>query len=198
MELDDLKDKWETMSDQLEKQQLLTDKLIMDLTKEKYNKNISRIKGGELFGSVICGITVLFILFNFEKLDTWYLQASGIVMLLFLIGAPILSFTLLKGFNKVTNTERPMKEGLEQFAKSKKRFVSLQKISFYMSFILFFISTLLAGKLINGIDLVVEQPEVLKYALPIGFLFVVVFSVFVFRKYNKSLYQAEQLLKDLN
>ena len=198
MELDELKGKWETLSEQLEKQQLLTEKLIMDLTKEKYNKKISGIKGAELVGAIICGITVLFILFNFEKLDTWYLQASGVIMLLFLTVAPILSFTVLNEFNKVSNSEKPMKEGLEQFAKSKKRFVSLQKTAFYMSFILFFISTLLAGKLMNGIDLVVEQPEVLKYSLPVGFLFVMLFSVVVFRKYNKSMQQAEQLLKDLN
>ena len=198
MELEELKNKWEDMSNKLEEQKLLTDQLIMELTTEKYKRKIKGIKGAETIGAIICGITILFILFNFKALDIWYLQASGVVMVLFLAAGPIYSFKRMNDLMNAADSKLPVKESLIQFAKAKKRFVSLQKISFYMSFFMFFISLLVAGKLMNGVDLIKEQPETLKYAVPIGFLVVVLFSVFVFRKYSKSMNQAEQLLKDLD
>lgn len=198
MELDELKDKWESMSNQLEKQQLLTDQLIMDLAKEKYDKKLKGIKGPELIGTVICGITVLLVLFNFQQLDTWYLQLAGLLLVIFLIMAPISSLETLNRLSKVDVSTTPVKESLEQFATSKKRFVNLQKIAFYMSFLMFFLSTLVAAKLMNGIDLIQEQPKALIYALPLGLLFVLVFSIFVFKKYKRSMSQAEELLKELD
>ena len=198
MELDELKNKWEDMSSKLEEQKLLTDQLIMELTTEKYKRKIRGIKGPETLGAVICGIASLYILFNFKLLDTWYLQVSGVVMLVFLVLAPIYSFRRMKSLMQAADSKLPIKESLIQFTNAKKRFVSLQKISFYMSFFMFFISLLVAGKLMNGIDLIQEQPEALKYAVPFGFLVVMLFSVFVFKKYNKSMNEAEELLKDLD
>lgn len=198
MELDDLKNKWNEVSEQLEKQQLLTDKLIMELTATKYKKKLKGIAIPELIGAIICFITVGIILFNFEKLDTWYLQFSGVIAVLFLLVAPWFSYQSIKGLNNALDTNIPIKNSLEKFARAKKRFVSLQKFSFYLSFIMFFISLLVAGRIINNIDLIVEKPQVFWYGLPIGFLFTVVFARFVFKKYKKTMLGAEQLLKELD
>lgn len=198
MELDDLKGKWEEVSEQLEKQQLLTDRLIMELTVTKYKKKLRGIAIPEAFGTVICFATVILVLVNFRTLDTWYLQLSGVFAVLFLSIVPVISFKTIKSLNEVVDSKISMKANLERFATAKKRFVSVQKSGFYMSFIMFFISLLLAGKILNNKDLIVENPQMFLYGLPIGFVFTLLFARFVFKKYKKTISGAETLLKELD
>lgn len=198
MDLDEMKDKWEHMSEELEQQKLLTDKLIMELTTEKYKRKIKGIYSAETFGAIVCGLAILFILINLNSLDTWYLQVLAFIAILFFVIMPYGSFKAMKGLYEAGNASTPIKENLEKFARAKKHFVLLQKVSFYLSFFMFFITLIVVAKIINGIDLIQKQPDVLLFAVPVGLLFMGLFSFVVFSKYNKSMDEAEQLLKDLN
>ena len=97
---------------------------------------------------------------------------------------------------KINISTSNYKQSLERFAKNKKRFVLIQKVSFYLNFVLVIVCLPVAAKLMNGKDLFLESKVWLWY-VPIGFLFLYFFSKWVFRHYKKTTQSAEELLKDL-
>ena len=89
MELEELQSAWTKMSDELDQQKKLTNKIILDMTKQKYQNKFTTITKYESLGALVCFAIALFVIFNFNKLDTWYLQACGAFTLLFLIVLPV-------------------------------------------------------------------------------------------------------------
>jgi len=90
MELEELQAAWTQMSNELEKQKELTNTLIMDMTKEKYNAKFRTITNYEKAGTLVCVASAVFIALNIQKLDTWYLLACGLFAVLFSVIMPIL------------------------------------------------------------------------------------------------------------
>jgi hypothetical protein len=196
MELEELRKDWQEMSKEIEKQKILTDKLIINMTQRKYKNKLKLISIPEFIGTVICFAGAIYILLNFFKLDTWYMQLSGIFTALFCIVLPILSLKSIFGMQKIDLSKSNYKQSLEKFAKNKKQFVLIQKASFYLSFILVIVSLPVAAKLMNGKDLFLESKVWLWY-VPFGFLFLYIFSKWVFKKYKNVTNSAEDLLKDI-
>ena len=196
MELEKLRSEWQEMSKEIEKQKILTDKLIIDMTQKKYKNKLKLISIPESIGTVICFAASLYIFINFSKLDNWHLQLSGVFTALFCVVLPILSMRSVFDMQKINMSTSNYKQSLERFAKNKKQFVLIQKASFYLSFILVIVSLPVAAKLMNGKDLFLESKAWLWY-IPFGFLFLYLFSKWVFKHYKKTTQFAEELLKDL-
>ena len=196
MELEKLRSEWQEMSKEIEKQKILTDKLIIDMTQKKYKNKLKLISIPESIGTVICFAASLYIFINFSKLDNWHLQLSGVFTALFCVVLPILSMRSIFDMQKINMSTSNYKQSLERFAKNKKQFVLIQKASFYLSFILVIVSLPVAAKLMNGKDLFLESKAWLWY-IPFGFLFLYLFSKWVFKHYKKTTQFAEELLKDL-
>jgi len=197
MDLEEMKNTWGEMSTEIDKQKKLTDKLIMMMTKEKYNKTLRRISIPETIGTVICYITVLLILFNFEKLDTWYLQLSGLLSVAILIVLPILSLRSIKKMNTVNISKNNIKQTLIDFNKGKQQFKNVQKLGFYMSFIILIVSLPVAGKLMRNKDLFLEDTIWMWY-IPFGVIGLFLFAKWVFKYYMSSTSEAENILKELD
>lgn len=197
MELEELRSEWQEMSTELKKQKILTDKLIIDMTQKKYNNKLKSISIPETIGSVVCFAAAIYILMNFGEFDTWYIQLSGLFSALFCIVLPIISLRSIFGMQKINMSTSNYKQSLERFAKNKKQFVWIQKVSFYLSFVLVIVSLPVAAKLMNGKDLFLESKVWLWY-IPFGFIFLYIFSKWVFKHYKKTTDSAESLLKELD
>ncbi|MFD1293305.1 hypothetical protein ACFQ5N_05600 [Lutibacter holmesii] len=197
MELDELRNEWQQMSIELDKQKILTDKLIIDMTQEKYNNKLKSISIPETIGTLVCFAAAIYIFANFDTLDTWYLQVSGLFTALFCIVLPMLSLRSIFGMQKINISTNNYKQSLEKFAKSKKQFVWIQKVSFYLSFILVIVSLPVSAKFMNGKDLFLESKVWLWY-VPFGFAFLYFFSKWVFKHYKRTTDSAEDLLKELD
>jgi len=197
MDLEEMKNTWGEMSNEIDKQKKLTDKLIMMMTQEKYNKTLRRISIPETIGTVICYIMVLLILFNFEKLDTWYLQLCGVISIAILIILPILSLRSIKKMNTVNISKNNIKQTLIDFNKGKQQFRNVQKLGFYMSFIILIISLPVASKLMNNNNLFLDD-KVWFWYVPFGVIGLFFFAKWVFKYYMKSTTDAENLLKELD
>ena len=85
MELDDLKNNWESVTNQTNNKNILTSKIIDQMTQKKYYSNIKKIKYPELIGRIVCLLGLSFIAFNFNKLDTLFLQSIGVLTILLLM-----------------------------------------------------------------------------------------------------------------
>ena len=196
MELEEMKTLWEEMSKEMEKQKILTNKLIIKMTQERYNSRLRKISVPESVGAVFCFAIVLFIIFNFGKLDTWYLMVGGIFMITYLLVLPVFVLKSIYKMQNINVSKKNFKQTLIDFTKGKKRFLRIQKIGIYLNFILIIFSLPVAGKLMDGKDIFMDS-NVWFWYIPVMVLFLILFSRWGYRYYSKTTTSAENLLKEL-
>lgn len=195
MELDELQKVWSDLSDELEKQKELTHKIIMEMTKKKYTGKFQRFIKYEGMGAIICLGAALLLLMNFNRLDTWYYAAMGVLALLFLTGLPFLVLRSLYRIKSLNIQEGSYSDVLAAYARAKKQLLSVQRTGIYLSFVFGLISLPLAGKLINNRD--VFQDTAWLWYLPVMIVFLLIFSRWAYKKYERATVSAEELLKEI-
>lgn len=197
MEIENMKSLWEDMSKKVDQQRILTDQLILDMTKERYESRMRSISVPETLSALICFAVVVYLISNFSLLDTWYLQLSGILTIIACILLPVLSLKSIRKMQSINISKSTYKEALAVYAKEKARFMLLQKTSFYTSFIVLILAVISFGKIMKGID-VFTMTEKLNWLVPsaIGVLFI--FTQWVLKKYKRSADSAHDLLKELD
>lgn len=196
MELDDLKKDWQLAINQTNKQNFLTSKVIEQMTQKKIESKIKKIKYPELIGGIICILGVSFIWFNFNKLDTVFLQSIGVLTILLLMIMPMLSFLSLTQFNSTENLDKPYIEIIKQFANQKLRFLKYQKANAFLSYPLLVTIIILLPKFFYGKDITFSKSFWI-FAFSFGYIFLLFFSKWVKKFYNNSLRQAEELLNEI-
>lgn len=196
MELEEMKSRWEEMSMEIEKQKILTDSLVIKMTRTDYRNKISKILIPEAIGAFVCFGTIIFILINFQKLDKWYLMVCGIISTLILFLLPILSIKTISNIQSVNISDNNYKQSLLEYSKGKIRFVFVQKLSFYLGAILLLVILPVMGQLISGKDLFAATRLWMWYA--IGYPFFYAFSKWVFKRYIRTTVEAESILKELD
>ena len=116
MELDDLKKAWEDISNQVNKNESLNPQIIDQMTKNKYQANLKKIAYPEFAGVLICLMGAIYIAFNFGKLDTYFLQITGVVSIMLLLILSVLSLLSLQKFNRNIDLNKSYAETLKVFA----------------------------------------------------------------------------------
>lgn len=199
MEFEEMKSLWTDMSQEVDRQKILTDKLITDMTQERYTNKFSKIFLYESLGAVICFATAIFLLINIQKLDTWYLLTCGIICLSLLLLLPIMSLRSLNTARSLNISGKSFKDTLIDFYRSKKKVLFTQRLSMYLS-VVFAIAILpVFSKIINNKDLFApEHRGNLWIFIPILLFFLFVFSAWVYRSYKKVTTSAESILKELD
>ena len=198
MELEEMKTLWQEMSQQVEQQKKLTDTLIMEMTQQKYTQKFSKISMYESIGSVICFLAALFIIFNFNKLDTWYLAACGMITLSFILTLPLLVLRSLKSIKNINISNASFKETIVRFAKAKKQLLFVQKLGLYANIVVFLASIPVAAKLLNNKDMFITGGSIWKF----GFIIVIGFLVILASRWGYGCYKnitnsAENILKEI-
>lgn len=153
MEIDDLKNDWEAMTNQTEKQNNLTPKIINQMTQKKYFSMINKIKFPEYIGGLICLLGAGFIGFKFSELDTIYLQIVVIIAISLLILMPTISLLSFSRFNLMSDVNKPYAETLRQFAVQELRFQKFQQANAFFSYLLLVTIIILLPKFFKGTDI---------------------------------------------
>ena len=196
MELEEMKSLWEDMSLKVDQQKVLTDQLIMDMTKERFDTKMRYISIPESISALICFATIIFIISNFNSLEVWYLQLSGVFAIISCLLLPVLSLKSIQKMKSVHISKSTYKETVEAYAKGKSKFMQIQKISFYISFIVLIALVIVFGKIIKGID-VFTMTGKLSWLVPSGIGVLFIFSQWVLKKYKKATDSANTILKEL-
>ncbi len=197
MELDELKSNWEQINSQLAKQKNLTPKGIDKMTKAKYHGRLNKIIYPEIMGAIVCALGAIYIGISFYKLDTPILQIVGFMTLLLLLILPVLSLISLRKFMIIGDPNNSHVYTLRRFAVQKIRFNRIQKISITLSYLLMAAIIILSSKLLVGKDITLSKYfDILAFSL--GYIFILFFSKWVLKNYNKSLREAEELLNELD
>jgi hypothetical protein len=197
MELEEMQATWSQMSDQLENQKKLTNTLIMEMTKERYKNKIGILSKYEGIGAVICFIAAILLISRFSKLDTWYLLASGIFTVCYLIVLPVVVLRSINSMKNIDLTNNTYKETLIAYAKKKRQFLLTQKAGIYLNFILLAVSLPVVVKVFKGKDIFITNIDLLYWYIPIMAVFLILFSIWVYDKYKKVTASASHILQEL-
>ncbi len=198
MELEEMQTVWSQMSDQLKQQQKLTDKIIIDMTQQKFKNRFSTLSFYEIIGAGICFAAVIFIILNLQKMNTWYLMSASILSIVSLLILPIFSLRSLFGMKNLNLTTNSYKDTLVEFIKKKKQMLLVQQLSAVFSVILIWLVTPVFTMAFNNKDFFQQEHStglLIFYALvTIGVLF---FARWGFRCYKSITAKAEADLKEL-
>jgi len=197
MELEEMKIAWLEMSDQLEKQKVLTDKLIIDMTQERYKNKFAKISFYETIGAIICFVVALAIIINFRKLDTWYLIVCGIGSILYFLTLPtfvLRSIHRIKTLNLVKNS---YKQILIDFTKRKKHMLFVQQLGISLNFILMIIFLPVAGKILSDKDIFITSNDIWYWYIPVMAIVLFFASRWGYRCYKSISNSAEATLTEL-
>ena len=169
----------------------------MKMTQTQFKKKIRNIFIPEAIGTVICFAEAILILMNYQKLDTWYFLAGGIISVVILILLPILSLRSISKMQSINIASNNYKQTLIDYTKSKKQFFKVQRLSYYLGFILLVVLVPVLAKLFDGND-VLSKSKIWIWTVPVGMVILVFFARWVYRYYKKNTLDAEQLLDGLS
>ena len=133
---------------------------------------------------------------NFNSLDVWYLKLSGVFAIIACLVLPVLSLKSIQKMKSVHISKSTFKETVEAYAKGKSKFMQIQKISFYTSFLVLVALVIVFGKIIKDID-VFTMTEKLNWLVPSGIGVLFIFSQWVLKKYKKATESANTILQEL-
>ena len=198
MKLEEMKSLWAEMSLKLENQKSLTDKLILEMTQERYVNKFTKIQMYESIGAIICFAAALVVIINIGKLDTWYLLVSGILTITFLILMPILVLRSIKSIKQLNIASNNYKETIMSFAKAKKNLLTFQRVGIYLSFLFALIIMPVASKILKNKDFfTMEHSTKFWIAMPLFFVGLIFFARWGYRSYQNITNSAENILKEL-
>ena len=195
MELDDLKNTWEAVNGQVEKQPHLTPKVIDRMTQATYYASLKKIAYPEMGGVIICFAGAVYVGLHFSKLDTTFLQCVGIVATLTLLILCVISLVSLRQFD-LGDVNKPYAETLKSFAVQKMQFHKLQRINITLSYLLLVTTIILLSKFFGGKDLT-NSKYFWIFSFTFGYIFLLFYSKWVIKSYSHTLRKTEGLLKEL-
>lgn len=198
MELEEMQIAWSEMSKKLENQQLLTKKLIMEMTEEKYRRKISTISKYEGIGAIICFLSAIILMTKLAKLDTWYLLTSGLIVISYLIVLPTVVLSSIRKMRSINFTSNNYKQTLIDYAHRQKQFLFVQRIGIYLNFLLVIVALPMFVKLSNGKDIFLTNSNIWYVYVPVMLLFLFFFSKWGYKKYKNITISAEKTLKELD
>lgn len=196
MELDEMKNLWEGMSNRIEKQERLTKNLIGNVTEEKYNSKLKKIRYSEIVGAIICYLGAIYLIINFMKIDPLAEKIFAVISIGLLITLPIISLRSLNSMQKVKISSKTYLETLNDFGKQKIRFQKFQKLNVSLGLFLILVAIPVLSA-IKGVDLS-ETKHFWILTFPISIIAFFGFAFWVLKSYNKSLEATEKLLSEIN
>ncbi|MEO8172327.1 MAG: hypothetical protein ABI581_04560 [Sediminibacterium sp.] len=195
MELEEMKTVWSAMSDEVEKQKKLTDRLVLDMIQLRYQSRLSNIRTFELAGTVICWPIAVLLLCNLNKFTSGYTLACALASSAILLIMPVLSLQALNSMRTLPLMESAHKELLAWYGKKRKWFVTVQQTSFVLFGILMVV-VLPIIPAIMGKTKELPLSTWLWYSAA-GIALYVLMAGKVYRYYKRTIYRMEQLLMDL-
>jgi hypothetical protein len=196
MEFEDIQSTWAQMSEQLEQQKKLTEKIILHMTQQRYRDKFRKISIYESIGAVICYAMAFYILVQFGKLDTWYLLLSGIFAVLFLFILPFVVIRSLMRIQGINVANSNYKETLVNFTKAKDRLLWLQRLGIYLNFLFLFSILPVFGKIMGNKDIFKTESTWVWYVIGMG-VFLVFFSKWGYGCYKSVTKSAEHILQEM-
>jgi len=197
MELEEMKSLWGQLSQDLEKQKILTDKMVIQMIENRYENKFQNLILPEAIASVICIATAIFIVSHFEKMDTWYLELSSVFAVAYLIILPIFSLQAIFRMKHINISKRNYKQTLIDYNQAKKQYQQVIKWGFFFNFFLMAAVLLLTLRIFGEEGIIISEMKMWLMLLPLGVLLLIVLSKYAYRLSKNTMSNAEEVLGEL-
>lgn len=197
MELDDLKNIWENIKSQVTVKQDINFKMFDTMNKKKFHSILKKIVIPEMMGNIVCIGSAFFIGFNFDKSNTIAFQITGILSILLFVVLSVISFMSIQQLYKTADIRKSYADTLKEFTVKKIKFCKLQKLNLTLCYLLFVTIILLSTRLFER-NQITNSAYFFILSYSMGYIILALFSKWVFKHYNKTIRETEDLLNELS
>lgn len=196
MDLEKLKTTWQQLEEESKETEAFVQQKIQIATGRKYRGKLNRILFPKALFTLVCLYFALMFALFFDHFDTLFLKMTSLFSISLLLTLPTLSFYYLFKMYQVSQPGSLPAETLKNFTKQKIRFQKLQRVNLFLGFVLIVACIVLSTKIYNEYD-VTQSQYFWAITFTGSFFFVGIFYKWINQKYNRSIAQAENLLKEL-
>jgi hypothetical protein len=197
MDLDNFKNTWEEMSNQVKVNQNINLKIFDKMTRNKFHSSLKKIVLPELIGSIACIGFAIYTGINFGKLDTIAYQVVGLMTILLLVILPLISLISIQALYKSADNSKSVADTLKQFSIQKIRFCKMQKLNFTLCYLLAVTVILLSTRLF-GRNSITDSKYFFIFSYSASYIILQFLSKWVFKGYNRTIQKTENLLHELS
>jgi hypothetical protein len=197
MELAELQQTWSKLNEKIDSQRTLTDKVIMDVVKIKYNNKLKAILKYEGSGTVVLFLGLIIVIWNIQLFDTVPLQICAVLSIIIMTVLPILSLTSVYRMNNMDMGKRNYKQTIIEFTKRRTRFLLVQKWGMVLSAIFMLIVIPVALKILKGKDFFAGVSNNQLWFIHIALIALFFFERCDFGCYLKITEDAQDILQEL-
>jgi len=197
MNIEEIKNKWSQINNELDKQKKFNSELFEKMTKNSAKSSLQKILNYEIVSAVVLIMIILFTVLRFKMLDTSLTFVCGIILILIAIASLSLSGILFKKIKNVKFYEKTLSETIKDVSNLKIYYYKYKMMSWISS--LFFVFAMLPVfvKLLHNRNII---DDFSLYIIPvgIGLIIGITLAYYIFKNlYEFNLSKVENLLKDL-
>ncbi len=197
MELAELQETWSKLSRKIDNQRLITDKVIMDVVKLKYNNKLKTILKYEGTGSIVLFAALIIVIWNIQVFDTLPLKICAVISIVIMSILPILTLTSVYRMNNIDMSKRNYKDTIIEFTKRRTHFLLVQKWGIVFSAVLMLTVIPVALKITKGKDFFAGDSNNLLWFIPIALIALFFFARWAYMCYSKITEDAKDILREL-
>lgn len=196
MELEEMKSIWGELSGKVESQEKIKKEELMKMTRKKYQNSLGKIYFPEILGSIISFLYAGYFITQFDRLQLPINQVFAVFNTIIMIVLPAISLITLFHMNSLDIIGESPMNVLQKFKRNKVFYRNFQKVTLVLSG-LFAITVLPPlAELLGKADMVSNTKFWIVY-VPIGLICVYIFGSWAFRKYDRALEKAQELLEGI-
>ncbi len=197
MELAELQETWSKLSRKIDNQRLITDKIIMDVVKLKYNNKLKAILKYEGTGSIVLFVALIIVIWNIQVFDTVSLKICAVISIIIMVLLPVLSLTSIYRMNNIDMSKRNYKDTIIEFTKRRAHFLMIQKWGIVLSAIFMLTVIPVTLKIAKGKDFFAGDNNNLLWFIPIALIALFFFARWAYACYSKITEDARDILREL-
>ena len=197
MELAELQETWSKLNRKVESQKTITDKMIMDVIKIKYNNKIKAILKYDGAGTMVLFFGLIIVIWNIHLFDTLPLQICVVLSIIIMTVLPILSLISVYRMNNMDMARRNYKKTIIEFTKRRTHFLIVQKWGVVLSGIFMFTMIPITLKIVKGKDFFAGESNNLLWFIPMALIAFFFFARWGYGCYVKITADAQDILQEL-
>ncbi|WP_349663668.1 hypothetical protein IZU89_14705 [Cellulophaga lytica] len=197
MNIDEMQAVWQQMDKDLKKQKKITNTLVMKMTQERYKNKFGKLATYETLGALVCFVAAIVIVFNFGKLNTWYLALCGVLLTVYFVTLPALVLKYLYAIKAINIDVSSYAVTLKKYLKAKNKLLLVQQLGIYLNFVALLLVIPVFSKLHKNKDVFITPNTTWFWLVPVLVVLLLVVSKWGYNCYVKITSSAENLLKEL-
>lgn len=195
MELEQMKAIWSDMSTRLDRQQEVTDQLILKMAHEKSSSRLGRIIIAESLGIVFTAILLILLVSRFDQLNNWLTITGGIVTILIFLLSIAMGGRIIQQATKINLVTQTYQQNLANFTALKKTLGFYKRLSIIINIIMPFFLLPVVFQLLLDKDLLQDFASY-GWALLLTGLITPVALYFIIRYYRRNMAQVSKAIRE--